>query len=651
MLVVGGGITGAGVALDAASRGLRTALVERDDFASGTSSKSLEARARRPALPPAARDPRSSTRTSPSASALLRNAPHLVRVLPFLIPIFDQGRADQPASSPRRSAPRCGCTTSPAACASASCHKRISKDEALAHMPTLRRRPTSPAAYLYYDAQADDARLTLDDRPHRRRARRGRRQLRAGRPGSLKDDDGRVDRRDGRAPTATTIDVRRAVGRQRHRRVGRRRARARRGRSTRTRSARPRASTSPCRGRRCATTSPSSSRSRRTAARSSSCRGATSPTSAPPTPTTTARSTTRSARPTTSTTCSARSTSSIAEPLTEADVARHVGRAAAARCARRRASAPPTSPAATPCARVRQRRRHDHRRQADDLPQDGRRHGRRGRRACSARGPRSRTKKLRAARRRGLRRRPPASAEPSVLDHLARRYGAEARRGARPGRRRRRARASRSCPGSPTCGPRPSTRCAHEMARTLDDVLVPPHPRPAARPRRVGGRRGRVGRALLARRARLGRRPSQPRQVERVPRPRVEHERTRAGLPGDRARRVARRVSPRCRRIGGAPTPPIALGGAAPSRSRPARGAARRGRRRGARAGSRSACADVADRRRRRWPRPSRDWWPLAMIWALDGAGRGAGRRGRPPGDRRRGRRPCSRSATRPASR
>ena len=40
VLVVGGGITGAGAALDAASRGLRTALVERDDFASGTSSKS-----------------------------------------------------------------------------------------------------------------------------------------------------------------------------------------------------------------------------------------------------------------------------------------------------------------------------------------------------------------------------------------------------------------------------------------------------------------------------------------------------------------------------------------------------------------------------------------------------------------------------------
>jgi glycerol-3-phosphate dehydrogenase len=37
VLVVGGGITGAGVALDAASRGLRTVLVERGDLASGTS--------------------------------------------------------------------------------------------------------------------------------------------------------------------------------------------------------------------------------------------------------------------------------------------------------------------------------------------------------------------------------------------------------------------------------------------------------------------------------------------------------------------------------------------------------------------------------------------------------------------------------------
>ena len=42
LLVVGGGITGAGIALDAASRGMKVALVEKNDFASGTSSKSTK---------------------------------------------------------------------------------------------------------------------------------------------------------------------------------------------------------------------------------------------------------------------------------------------------------------------------------------------------------------------------------------------------------------------------------------------------------------------------------------------------------------------------------------------------------------------------------------------------------------------------------
>ena len=40
VLVIGGGVTGAGIALDAAARGLRTAVVEAQDWASGTSSRS-----------------------------------------------------------------------------------------------------------------------------------------------------------------------------------------------------------------------------------------------------------------------------------------------------------------------------------------------------------------------------------------------------------------------------------------------------------------------------------------------------------------------------------------------------------------------------------------------------------------------------------
>ena len=42
ILIIGGGATGCGVALDAATRGLRVGLVERDDFSSGTSSRSTK---------------------------------------------------------------------------------------------------------------------------------------------------------------------------------------------------------------------------------------------------------------------------------------------------------------------------------------------------------------------------------------------------------------------------------------------------------------------------------------------------------------------------------------------------------------------------------------------------------------------------------
>jgi glycerol-3-phosphate dehydrogenase len=42
LLVIGGGATGSGIALDAATRGLKVAIIERDDFASGTSSKSTK---------------------------------------------------------------------------------------------------------------------------------------------------------------------------------------------------------------------------------------------------------------------------------------------------------------------------------------------------------------------------------------------------------------------------------------------------------------------------------------------------------------------------------------------------------------------------------------------------------------------------------
>ncbi len=86
LLVVGGGVTGAGIALDAASRGLRVALVERGDLAQGTSrwsSKLVHG-----GLRYLAHGELSLARASARERAILmtRTAPHLVAPLPFLIP-------------------------------------------------------------------------------------------------------------------------------------------------------------------------------------------------------------------------------------------------------------------------------------------------------------------------------------------------------------------------------------------------------------------------------------------------------------------------------------------------------------------------------------------------------------------------------------
>src|SRR3954470_8958712 len=87
VLVVGGGITGAGAALDAASRGLHTALVERRDFASGTSSKSSKM-VHGGLRYLNQRDYRLVYEALAERQRLLSNAPHLVTPLPFLIPLF-----------------------------------------------------------------------------------------------------------------------------------------------------------------------------------------------------------------------------------------------------------------------------------------------------------------------------------------------------------------------------------------------------------------------------------------------------------------------------------------------------------------------------------------------------------------------------------
>jgi glycerol-3-phosphate dehydrogenase len=158
VLVVGGGITGAGVALDAVTRGLRTALVERDDFASGTSSKSSKL-VHGGLRYLQQREVRLVYEALYERQRALENAPHLVRILPFLVPLLTRGGVID-----RRLARLLGTALwmydLTGGVRIGKRHHRIDADTALAHMPSLARHHVA-GAYVYYDAQADDARLTL----------------------------------------------------------------------------------------------------------------------------------------------------------------------------------------------------------------------------------------------------------------------------------------------------------------------------------------------------------------------------------------------------------------------------------------------------------------------------------------------------------
>src|SRR5881227_512170 len=94
LVVIGGGITGAGVALDAASRGYSVALVERDDYAAGTSSRS--SKLVHGGLRYLQNFDLGLVREALLERALMVNlAPHLVRPLPLLVPGFDGKRPDR----------------------------------------------------------------------------------------------------------------------------------------------------------------------------------------------------------------------------------------------------------------------------------------------------------------------------------------------------------------------------------------------------------------------------------------------------------------------------------------------------------------------------------------------------------------------------
>ena len=154
VLVIGGGVTGAGVALDAVTRGLSTALVEARDFASGTSSRSsklfhgglryleqMDFQLVREAL----RERDLMVQTL---------APHLVRPVSFLYPLthygwerlyVGAGLAFYDVMGGARALPR---------------HRHLSRRGARALAPAL-KRSALVGGVRYYDAQTDDARHTL----------------------------------------------------------------------------------------------------------------------------------------------------------------------------------------------------------------------------------------------------------------------------------------------------------------------------------------------------------------------------------------------------------------------------------------------------------------------------------------------------------
>jgi glycerol-3-phosphate dehydrogenase len=154
VVVVGGGVTGAGVALDAATRGLRVLLVEQRDLASGTSSRSsklfhgglryleqLNFSLVREAL-------------RERELMLTRLAPHLVKPVSFLYPLRHRVWERPYVTAGLTLYDRMG------GARSLPGHRQLSRRRALAMAPALRKDVVA-GALLYHDAQADDARHTM----------------------------------------------------------------------------------------------------------------------------------------------------------------------------------------------------------------------------------------------------------------------------------------------------------------------------------------------------------------------------------------------------------------------------------------------------------------------------------------------------------
>jgi glycerol-3-phosphate dehydrogenase len=152
-IIIGGGATGLGTAIEAASRGYKTLLLEQSDFAKGTSSRSTKL------VHGGVRYLRQGNlslvlEALKERGILRRNAPHLVHDLPFIVPNYDwwegpfygiglklyDALAGKEGFGPS---------------------KILSKEDTLKHIPTIEEKGLR-GGVIYYDGQFDDARLSIN---------------------------------------------------------------------------------------------------------------------------------------------------------------------------------------------------------------------------------------------------------------------------------------------------------------------------------------------------------------------------------------------------------------------------------------------------------------------------------------------------------
>ncbi|KAG1849901.1 DAO-domain-containing protein [Suillus subalutaceus] len=149
ILVIGGGATGAGVAVDAASRGLRVALVEREDFASGTSSKSTKlvhggVRYLQKAIFELDYEQYKLVREAlRERRVFLQTAPYLSHMLPIMLPIYKYWQVPYYWSGKTMES-----------------SYLMSKGKALEQFPML-KSDGLVGAVVYYDGQHNDSRMNL----------------------------------------------------------------------------------------------------------------------------------------------------------------------------------------------------------------------------------------------------------------------------------------------------------------------------------------------------------------------------------------------------------------------------------------------------------------------------------------------------------